>query len=313
MSTVLEDAGRLFAAGQPQAGIALVERAAAAADGEALYALANWRLYGLNGPRDLAQAHELLAAACEGGHRDSIRLRARLLGNGTGTAEDAAAAYALLAPLAADDANIAAELRLAQDDVPPATAEPLSAEPAITMLRGLLTSAECEYLVAQSAGRLQPSAIVDPATGRRIPHPVRTSLGTNFGPAHEDLVVRRINRRIAGASGTAVEAGEPLHVLAYTPGQEFRLHLDALPGVTNQRTHTMLVWLNDAFEGGETVFPALGLSLRGRPGDALLFANLGADGRADERTRHAGLTPTSGQKWLASRWIRARPVSPFGA
>ena len=313
MSTVLEDAGRLFAAGQPQAGIALVERAAAAQDGEALYAVANWRLYGLHGPQDLAQVHRLLAAAGEGGHRDSIRLRARLLGNGTGVPEDAAAARSLLAALAPDDASAAAELRLAQVEAPTATAEPQSADPAITMLRGLLTAAECEHLIAQAAARLQPSSIVDPATGRRVPHPVRTSLGTNFGPAHEDLVVRRINRRIADASGTQVEAGEPLHVLAYTPGQEFRLHLDALPGVANQRTYTMLVWLNDAFEGGETVFPALGLSLCGQPGDALLFANVGADGRADERTRHAGLTPTSGQKWLASRWIRAQPISPFGA
>ena len=311
MSTVLDEAARLFAAGRHEAGIARVESAAAAGDGEALYALANWRLYGLHGPRDFAVTHRLLAAAGDGGHRDSLKLRARLLGNGTGVSEDNAAARALLGTLA-DDSAVAAELALAQAEIAPPVAEPLSSDPAVTFLRGLLSIAECEHLVAQASLRLQPSSIVDPASGRRVPHPFRTSLGTNFGPAHEDLVVRRINRRIADASGTVVEAGEPLHVLAYTPGQEYRPHLDALPGAVNQRTHTMLVWLNDGFAGGETVFPALGLKLRGRPGDGLLFANLDVRGRADERMRHAGLPPTVGSKWLASRWIRAAPVSPFG-
>jgi prolyl 4-hydroxylase len=306
---VLEDAGRLFGSGQRQAAVALVERAAATGDGEALYALANWRLYGLHGPRDLAEMHRLLAAA--EGHRDSVRLRATLVGNGTGIVEDAAAARALLAALT-DDPSVADELALAEAEVPAPVIQRLSVDPAVVMVRSLLSVAECAWLISKAAARLQPSSIVDPATGRRRPHPFRTSLGTNFGPAHEDLVVRRINRRIAEISGTEIEAGEPLHVLAYAPGQEYRPHLDALPGATNQRTHTMLVWLNDDFTGGETVFPALGLTLRGRTGDALLFVNLDAAGRADERMRHAGLPPASGRKWLASRWIRARPLSPFG-
>lgn len=123
--------------------------------------------------------------------------------------------------------------------------------------------------------------------------------------------MHRINRRIAATSGTALAAGEILHVLAYSPGQQYRLHSDAIPGEANQRTHTLLVWLNDAYEGGATVFPALDIAVRGAPGDALLFENLTAAGKPDERTRHAGLPVKSGRKWLATRWIRRTPVSPF--
>ena len=48
-----------------------------------------------------------------------------------------------------------------------------------------------------------------------------------------------------------------------------------------------------------------------RGGDALLFFNTLADGRADPATRHAGLPVRSGAKWLATRWIRARPLDPW--
>ena len=158
---------------------------------------------------------------------------------------------------------------------------------------------------------LQPSFVVDPATGGRMPHPVRTSFGTSYGPTQEDLVVNRLNRRIAAATGTRAEAGEPLHILRYTPGQEYKPHLDAIPGIANQRVLTVLVYLNDGYAGGETDFPELGISVGGAMGDALMFRNLTPDGRADPRTRHSGLPVTSGTKWLATRWIREAAHDPW--
>ena len=70
---------------------------------------------------------------------------------------------------------------------------------------------------------------------------------------------------------------------------------------------TFLLFLNEEFEGGETTFPAAGLSFRGRTGDALFFANVTRDGRPDPLTLHAGRPPTSGEKWILSQWIRERP------
>ncbi|UAK23407.1 2OG-Fe(II) oxygenase [Sphingomonas nostoxanthinifaciens] len=310
--TILDQAGRLFASGRAREGAALVEQAAARGDGEALFALANWRLYGLNGAQDLAATHRLLAQAAAAGHGEALRLRARLIGNGTGVSEDAAEARRLLAPLAATHPAVADELALADAPAPtPQAPQHLADTPRVERIDNFLSRAECDYLIARATPRLQPSTIVDPASRRRMPHPFRTSLGINFGPAHEDLVVRLIDRRIADATGTAIEAGEPLHVLAYAPGQEYRPHLDALPGAANQRVLTVLLWLGGDYDGGETDFPAPGVRVRGEPGDALIFSNVTAEGRADERSRHAGLPVTRGRKWLATRWIRQAPVSPF--
>lgn len=96
----------------------------------------------------------------------------------------------------------------------------------------------------------------------------------------------------------------------YRPGEQYRMHFDAIPGFSNQRILTMIVWLNDDFEGGETQFPKAGLSLRHSAGDAILFRNVDADGRRDPDAAHAGLPVTRGEKVIASRWIRERPFEP---
>nr|MDP8994880.1 2OG-Fe(II) oxygenase [Pseudomonadota bacterium] len=189
--------------------------------------------------------------------------------------------------------------------------ETLAEDPPIRLVRGLFSHDECRYLSELAGPALRPSIVVDPATGRGRPDPVRTSHGMNFGPAQEDLVVQALNRRIAEASGTDPACGEPLHVLRYAPGQEYRPHLDALPAAANQRAWTLLVWLNEGYEGGATRFEALGIEAKGGAGDALVFRNVTEDGRGDPRTRHAGLPVTGGVKWLASRWIRERPFDPF--
>ena len=96
-------------------------------------------------------------------------------------------------------------------------------------------------------------------------------------------------------------------MLRYRPGGEYRPHFDAIPGFDNQRILTMIVWLSEAYEGGETLLMKTGAKLKGKAGDALLFRNTLPDGTRDLDSAHAGLPVTSGEKLIASRWIRARP------
>jgi prolyl 4-hydroxylase len=308
--SVLDEAGRLARSGRRGDAVALVTRAADAGDPEALFALANWRLYGIFLPRDPAAAHPLLERAAAAGNVEAALLRANLVGNGTGCPADPDRAAAQLREIGHPLARRQIALLDAMKGEPRAT-EPLNAEPPVRFVRGLFSSEECAWLMERAQPALRPSVIVDPATGSPKPDPVRTSDGMNFGPAQEDLVIQALNRRIAAATGTAYECGEPLHVLRYVPGQEYKPHLDALPGVSNQRAWTALVYLNGGYQGGETVFPELGLSAKGGPGDCLIFRNVGDDGNGDLRARHAGTPVTGGVKWLATRWIRARPFDAF--
>jgi hypothetical protein len=105
-------------------------------------------------------------------------------------------------------------------------------------------------------------------------------------------------------------------VLHYEAGEQFAPHRDfldpAVPGQAadfarrGQRIVTFLVYLNSDFEGGDTDFPILALAYKGGAGDALYFGNVDSAGVPDLRTLHAGLPPTSGEKWLFSQWVRDR-------
>lgn len=287
--------------------------AAGAGETAALAELAQWRIVGNLIRRDLPEARRLLALAAARGDDGSASLHAGFLAAGVGGPDDWPGALAGLRALAKRQPGAAAQLRLIEamdvggDGFPtrPIETRPLSEAPRAAAAEGFLTEAECLYLRTVGEPALQPSAVVDPATGRMIPHPVRSSDAATFGVYAEDLVVNALNRRIAALSGTRLDQGEPLQLLRYRPGGEYKPHMDALPAEPNQRILTVLIYLSDDYEGGETSFPQTGLSFRGRTGDALLFRNAGADGRADPLSLHAGLPVTKGAKYLASRWIRA--------
>jgi prolyl 4-hydroxylase len=201
-----------------------------------------------------------------------------------------------------------AEVSAEYDPRPLPVRETVCEAPEIYAFRGLFSPAECAYLVGLATPLLAPAQIVDVATGQGVLDPIRISDACGFTPELETPVVHALNRRLAAASGTSVEQGETLQILRYRPGGEYKPHFDSIPGEANQRVWTMIVWLTDAYEGGETWFMTPKLALKGQAGDAILFRNAGEDGRRDPDSAHAGLPVTSGEKIIASRWIRARPL-----
>ncbi|MBB5710348.1 2OG-Fe(II) oxygenase [Sphingomonas xinjiangensis] len=300
--------------GRVPEALALLHDAAASKDPDACFSLALWHLAGRFVPRDLARTRAYLRAARELGDADAAAMEIALTANGTGAPADWSGALRLLRGAALRNSTAAAELKLVEamdlaDDGKPTRlpkAEQLVPDGAVIRFQNLLTAGECELIAQAAAGWLEPAVVVDPRTGQQVRHPHRTSDGAVLGPTRETLPIRAINQRIAAISGTATEQGEALIVLRYAPGQEFRPHLDALPNTHNQRVITVLVYLNDT-NGGETRFPTYGLDVKPRMGDAILFRNTLPGGSPDPRAIHAGAPVTQGVKWLATRWIRARP------
>ena len=319
-SGAVDRARALLAAGRTQQAVDLLVDAAKRGGGDALYELALWHVYGTPVPRSFAAARALFEKAGAAGHRAGALTHAVFVALGAGGPSNWRAALALIDtaaptdPVAARQRDLLAAMALRPDGNPAAipTIERLSQSPDVRIVRSLFSAAECEHIAALSSPLLTPSVVVDPATQRQIPHPIRTSAGAVLGPIQQDLVIHALDRRIAAASATRVEQGEPLTVLRYAPGQQYRLHHDCLPGEANQRVMTAIVYLNDDYDGGATQFPAADTEFRGRTGDAILFVNILPDGRVDERSRHAGLPVTRGEKWICTRWIRARDFDPWG-
>ena len=315
--TLADQADTLVAAGRVGEAHRLLTGPAAASDADALIRLAGWRLAGQLVRRDLAAARDLFGRAGALGHAGAAAIHAAFLASGTGGPADWPAALAVLHRHAAGNPAFRDELALIElmslspEGAPAAVprAEPLSDRPRASRVQALLSPAECDFLAARAGPMLAPSVVIDPQTGRHFQNPVRTSDGMAFPYVEESPAIHALNRRIAAVTGTDVAQGEPLQVLRYRPGQQYRPHSDAVAGEANQRILTVLIYLNRDYEGGETRFVQTGLTYRGEPGDALAFWNVDEAGRPDPLAQHAGLPVTAGVKLLSTRWIRARPFA----
>lgn len=262
---------------------------AAETDPDAGHRLALLSALGLGTPYDPQRGLALLRRAAEQGHR-----------------------------LALDSlAVLEAEGRSIPDWLSPPPARRVSATPHVLIAEGFVGPPVCDWMRRRAEARLAPAQVHDPRTGEGVRDGVRTNDAAVFDLPDADLVQVLVRERIARLAGLPVAGMEPVQVLRYRPSQAFDWHVDYLdpasPGHREQlarqgqRTATCLIWLNDDYEGGETAFQATGARHRGRKGDAILWANVTPDGRPAPATRHAGLSPTSGEKWILSQWIRTPP------
>jgi prolyl 4-hydroxylase len=313
----IQQALSLVEQGRGAEAVDLLNRRAAGGDPPACYQLAEWSHEGEIVVRDFALARDLYLTAAKAGLVEAYRRYMALVAIGAGGPRDWQLSLQLLNDLASIDQAAARQrslieaMRLTPDGDPVETpgGQTVSESPRILRFPGLFSDAECDYLAETAEPLFEPAHTVEEYTGRTLRHPYRTSETAVFPWVGENPLIHALNRRIAAASGTDPMQGEPLQILRYRPGQEYKPHEDAIPGLANQRIMTMLVYLNDDFEGGETEFPKLGVTIRPKRGEGLLFHNVDASGEPDHSVLHAGLPVTSGVKLLASRWIRERPVA----
>ncbi len=191
--------------------------------------------------------------------------------------------------------------------------------PRISAIHGLADEEECQHLVAAASPFLRPSKVLSRETGQPESAGGRSSGGMSFIEPLRDVVVWNIERRMADFSMLPVANGEPLAILRYGPGDEYRPHVDffdpAKPHQAKalerggQRLITILLYLSDVSSGGETVFTETGQAIAPQQGSALLFHNCLPHGAPDRMSRHAGAPVKRGEKWLATRWIRAGDLS----
>ncbi|RZT42470.1 2OG-Fe(II) oxygenase [Cupriavidus agavae] len=188
-------------------------------------------------------------------------------------------------------------------------------KPVVAVLEAVLTHAECDSLIAAARPRLAASTITDPQTGEQVVSPDRTSRGMFFRLAETPLLAR-LDARISALMQMPVAHGEGLQVLHYTAGAQSRPHFDFLMpnnaanqasiARSGQRVSTLVIYLNEVAEGGETVFPEIGLSVVPRKGNAVYFEYCDSQGQLDGRTLHAAAEVMRGEKWVATKWMRER-------
>jgi len=183
--------------------------------------------------------------------------------------------------------------------------------PRVIVFGGLLSSDECDEMVALAGQRLARSETVQLDTGASEVNDARTSEGMFF-TREENPLCARIEARIAALLHWPLENGEGLQVLRYRPGAEYKPHYDyfdpAQPGTPailrrgGQRVASLVMYLNTPARGGATTFPDANMEVGPVKGNAVFFSY----DRPHPMTRslHGGAPVLEGEKWVATKWLR---------
>lgn len=197
-------------------------------------------------------------------------------------------------------------------------AECLKESPKIFYIENFLSSQECDHFIQCAKDKLQLSLGYDVTTGKDEKVDIRTSSQTWLF-LNEDAIITKIEKQISQLTNIPQENGEQFSIIRYQIGQEYQAHWDyfdpAFAGSATalarggQRIVTVILYLNDVEEGGETEFTTLNLTVKPKKGALLYFSNVLEDGSIDTNTLHAGVPVKVGEKWIATKWLRERPFS----
>ncbi|MEI6311939.1 MAG: 2OG-Fe(II) oxygenase [Bacteroidota bacterium] len=180
----------------------------------------------------------------------------------------------------------------------------------VRIIDDFLNKEECDYVIQLAEGHFGRSKVL---TDSDTEHYSRTSYSASLRYP-EDAMLNSIRAKAAKLIGMPEPNFESFQVVAYAIGQEFQNHFDTfsedLPvgkehlARDGQRKYTMLVYLNDSFEGGATHFPNLDRIVYPKQGRVLIFDNLDEQGKVVEASLHAGLPVFKGKKYAMNIWVR---------
>lgn len=213
--------------------------------------------------------------------------------------------------------------------------------PLVMSMNNLLTPEECEHIIGLSSPHMADSDVsfMDHDIGKPATQ-FRTST-TYFLPS-STKALKNMDVRMALLTRTRVHQQEQVQVLRYLEGQHYGAHLDywdpryyksdprfleQIFGGHHNRLVTVLWYMSDVEEGGETNFPRAGGLSHPRntqsckqndgvrygyfskpiKGMVTLFYSLKPDGSFDEYSLHAACAVKRGLKWAANKWIHNHP------
>lgn len=318
--------------------IEVLRRASAQGDLASMSELGHRLLVGDRGPKLPRHALAFLIEAARGGEPRALARAAALTAGGAYVGQGWDGALQLLGQAAAagdagargqltclqppgaapaDWASMAARVPLDEWLRPVAT---VALHERIQQVPDLVPPAVCSWLIGRARGRLQPALVYDSVDRRVEVHRMRTNTMAMYDYATLDVVQFLVQARMALTCGYPMRHLELPTILHYDVGEQITPHFDFIDAQASdydqqisalgQRMITFLLYLNDAYEGGETTFPELGIVHRGVSGRGLYFINAHPDLKPDRRMLHTGSPPTAGEKWVLTQFIVSKALRP---
>jgi len=180
----------------------------------------------------------------------------------------------------------------------------------------LLTKEECRQLIDIATKKGLDSSPVwknEGDGGSYADTASRSSQQVWFGD-EEDALVKKVSKISQRLTGFSLDKHEKLQVAHYQKEGKFNEHFDAcingkdsanckaMNHNAGQRRTTLIIYLNDDFEGGETEFVTTGQKIKPETGKGLLFWNTDDAEEVIQSSKHRGNPVLSGEKWICTKW-----------
>lgn len=178
-----------------------------------------------------------------------------------------------------------------------------------TVYNNFITPQEAKYILSQAEPKFHNSETI----GGGVDKNTRKSKTAWLDKC--DPKIKTIIDRVCAINNHSIENAEHLQVVKYGPDGFYNAHHDSTGDDNKEsaeflrtgghRIATMLIYLNDDFEGGATRFVNLEKDIKPSKYGSILFHPLDKYNRkCHPKALHAGLPLTSGEKYIANVWIR---------
>ena len=173
------------------------------------------------------------------------------------------------------------------------------------VIRKFISDEVCDFLINTDTSSFRVSEVGISATENNLIQQYsrhskdRTVSLTEYG-------VSEIYEKCSKFTNMPLSHIEDISVVKYEEGGFFLDHKDAYADYPRQ--YTIILYLNDDYEGGETEFPLLKKKYKLKKGDALFFNNYDTYGNITEQSTHRGNKVISGVKYICNVWIHSEKV-----
>ena len=167
------------------------------------------------------------------------------------------------------------------------------------IITDFITEDECQYIMKKAEKKLKTSTVSSDMTVDKETRDSETAWLELSDP-----IVRRVAERCVSLTDRPLVNCESLQVLRYKEGGKYKPHQDTFNDMgDNKRMYTVILALNDEYEGGETEFPNLGKEYKMKAGEALFFHTLDNYELMTSKALHGGKPVKSGEKWICNLWV----------
>ena len=185
----------------------------------------------------------------------------------------------------------------------------ICSSPKIIIFKKLLDTQSCIEIIKEFSPRNSPSYVTD---GNKVSKSKFRSSSSSLIKKEEEKIYQ-LRKKTCSLLNWNFEDSERFQFITYKKGEKYAPHFDAFDlnqmkkisnRKTTQRIHTNIIYLNENFEGGDTYFPKLGISIQAEAGMMLSFENcIGKTNFINPFSIHESLPITKGKKNILITWL----------